>query len=436
MNIWEFLTKDIWHVQIATLPPWKRLGYRALRTLMLTSQGFTKSQIQQGASALTYYSMLAVVPVIALLIGIARGFRFEQSLETWLLQRFAEQKLVITQIFKFAGESLQAASGGVIAGIGIALLLWSAIKILLNIELVMNQIWEVREGRSWARRFTDYLAMLFLAPILIFLASGLTGYMSALVSAVHKGRLLEHIAPLLIPLLSLVSFFLSALLFTFLYIFMPNTRVRFFPALFAGIFTAVIYQILQWLYFYFQIGVAGYNAIYGTFAAIPLFLIWLHLSWVMILLGAKLCFATQNVDSFEFMSENIHLSHRFRLICSLRLAQYCIKKFMREESPPSALELSNRLAIPLPLTNRLLYNLVGAEVLVKVKREYDQEEAYLPGRSPESLTIKRTIDMINERGEVIPLSPSHELTLILKNLEKFGVAMEQSDANILLKDIK
>ena len=436
MNIQDFLTQDIWQVQITTLPPWKRFGYRVLRTLMLISQGFTKNQIQQGASALTYYSMLSVVPIIALLIGIARGFLFEQSLEAWLLERFADQKLIIGQLFKFAGESLQAANGGIIAGVGIALLVWSAINILTNIELVMNQIWEVREGRSLARRFTDYLAMLFLAPILIFLASGLTGYLSALVSAVHKGTLFDQIAPFLIPALSLVSVLLSALLFTFLYIFMPNTRVRFLPALFAGIFTAVIYQILQWFYFYFQIGVASYNAIYGTFAAIPLFLIWLHLSWVMILLGAKLCFAIQNVDAFEFMSEHIHLSHRFRLVCSLRLAQYCVKKFMREESPPSALELSNRLAIPMPLTNRLLFQLEKAEVLVKVKRDHDQEEAYLPGRSPETLTIKRTIDMINERGEVIPLSPSHELTLILKNLEKFGVAMEESDANILLKDIK
>ena len=423
-------------MQISGLPRWKAAGYRLLRILMLTSQGFTKSQIQQGASALTYYSMLAVVPVIALLIGIARGFRFEETLETWLQERFAEQKIVITQIFKFANESLQATSGGIIAGIGVALLLWAAIKILINIELVMNQIWEVKEGRALADRFTDYLAMLFLAPILIFLASGMTGYMSALLSVVHKGKLFEPIVSLLIPLLSVFSFLLASLLFTFLYIFMPNTRVRFLPALLAGIFTGIIYQLLQWLYFYFQIGVAGYNAIYGTFAALPLFLIWLHLSWVIILLGAKLCFAIQNVNAYEFISENLHLSQRFRLLCSLRIAQYCMKKFVREESPPSALELSNRLAIPLPLTNRLLYQLVGAEVLVKVQRERDKEEAYQPGRSPETLTIKRTMDMINERGEVIPLPPSHELTVILKSLEKFGVAMDHSESNVLLKDIK
>jgi membrane protein len=428
--MWDFLTKDIWHVQTATLSRWKASGYRLLRILMLTIQGFTKSQIQQGASALTYYSMLGVVPVIALLVGIARGFLFEQTLQSWLFTHFAEQKEIIAKIFKYVNNTLQATSGGVIAWVSISLLLWAAMKILLNIELVMNQIWEVKKGRSLAKRFTDYMAMLFLAPILIFLASGLTGYMSALLSVVKGGKL----TPLLIPMLSVLSFLLTSLFFTFLYIFIPNTRVRFLAALSAGIFTGIVYQVLQWLYFYFQIGVASYNAIYGTFAAIPLFLIWLHLSWVIILLGAKFCFAVQNVDAYEFISD-IHLSHRFRLICALRITQYCMKKFVREESLPTATELSNRLAIPLPLTTRLLYQLVGAEVLVEVKRERDQEEAYQPAKSPDTLTIKRTIDMINERGEVIPLPPSNELTIILKSLEKFSHAAEQSDGNILLKEI-
>jgi len=432
--MWKFLSKDIWEVQMGHLPKWKATCYRFLRMVILTSQGFTKSQIQQGASGLTYYSMLAVVPVAALLIGIARGFLFEKTLESWLIERFAEQKIVITQIFRFANESLEAASGGVIAGIGVAILLWSAIAILMNIEFVMNQIWEVKEGRSITRRFTDYLAMLFLAPILIFLASGMTGYVSALASGNYQG-ILKQLAPLLIPFLSVVPVILTSLLFTFLYIFMPNTRVHFLPALFAGIFTGIVYQLLQVLYFYFQIGVAKYNAIYGTFAAIPLFLIWLHLSWVIILLGAKLCFAIQNVDGYEFISRDVHLSHWFRQVCSLRLAQDCIKKFVTEEPPPSSLELSNQLMIPLPLTVRLLYQLQEAGILAKVIRKHDQEEGYQPAKSPDILTIKRAIDMIDSRGEVIPLPHTHELSVILKSLKKFGAIIEASDGNILLKDI-
>jgi membrane protein len=432
-KILQFLKKDIWHIQIAALPQWKALLFRFLRILILTNQGFTKSQIQQGASALTYYSLLAVVPIIALLIGIARGFVFEQTLESWLIQHFTEQQQIIEQIFKFANASLEQAKGGVIAGVGIAILIWATIKILINIELVMNRIWEVKKGRSLARRFTDYLAMVFLAPLLVFLASGLTGYLSAILSAVSKRKVLEHFASLLIPLLSLLSFFLISLLFTFLYIFMPNTRVRFIPALIAGIFTGVIYQFLQWLYFYFQIGVASYNAIYGTFAALPLFLVWLHLSWVIILLGAKVCFAIQNVDAYEFISDDVQLSNKIRSICALRIAHLCIKRFVDETAPPSAIEISNELAIPLLLTNQLIFQLVGAGVLAEIKRE-DQEEAFQPARNVQRLTIKRVLDMINEMGETIPLPPSQELTLILKSLEKFSQAVEKSDGNILLKD--
>lgn len=430
----QFLKKDIWHVQISTLPRWKAYSYRFLRIILLTRQGFTKSQIQQGASALTYYSLLAVVPIIALLIGIARAFFFEQTLETWLLQHFSEQAVAIKQIFKYANASLEAARGEVIAGIGIAILMWATIKILMNIEIVMNQIWEVKKGRTLARQFTDYLAMAFLAPIIVFSATGLTGYFSALLSAIHKGTVLEQFASLLVYTLSFLSFVLISFLFTFLYIFMPNTRVRFIPALIAGVFTGAVYQLLQWLYFYFQIGVASYNAIYGTFAALPLFLVWLHLSWVITLLGAKVCFAIQNVDAYEFISEDVHLSNKIRSICALRIAHLCIKRFVDEKPPPTTIEISNILSIPLLLTGQLIYQLVGAGVLIEIKRE-DQEEAFQPARNVERLTIKRVLDMINEKGESIPLPPSPELTLIIKSLEKFSEAIEKTDSNILLKNI-
>ena len=426
----QFLKKDIWQIQIAKLPKWKAYGYRILRIILLTSQGFTKSQIQLGASALTYYSLLAIVPIVALLIGIARGFLFEQTLQTWLIQRFNDQRDIIERIFKIANKSLNEASGGVIAGVGLALLLWSVFKILLNIELVMNQIWEVKKGRPLAKKFTDYLAMLFLAPIIIFLASGLTGYLSAIFAD------LPHIVtPVLAPLLNLFSFFLATLLFTFLYIFMPNTRVRFIPALIAGVFTGVVYQLLQWLYFYFQIGVAHYNAIYGTFAALPLFLIWLYLSWIIILLGAKFCFAVQNVDAYEFISDDIELSAKVRMICSLRITHLCVKQLISESTPLSVVEISNELAIPLHLTNQLIYQLIGAGILVEVKRERDQEEAFQPAISTGRLTIKRVIDMINEKGAEIPLPSSPELTSILASLKTFSDTIEKSDSNILLRDI-
>lgn len=435
MKLLDFLTKEIWHVQIATLPKWKAYWYRFLRIILLISRGFTKSQIQQGASSLTYYSLLAIVPIIALLIGVARGFSFERPLQNWLLNQFSDQKEVIQQIFDYATASLQRASGGLITGIGIAILIWSAIKILTSIEFVMNQIWEVEKGRTLARKFTDYLTLFFVAPIIIFIASGLTGYLSALFSALSKGSLLAPVVPFLIYLFSIVSFLLTGLLFTFMYIFIPNTSVRLIPALVAGIFTAIAYQILQWGYFYFQIGVSNYNAIYGTFAAFPLFLIWVHLSWIIVLLGAKVCFSLQNVDAYEFISDEIHLSPKSLMICSLQITHLSVKSFVHEIPPPSILEISNRLSIPLLLTSQLVHQLVKAKVLIEVKREPDQEEAYQPAKSVDRLTIKNVIDMIDESGEAIPFPPSEDLSRILNSLKKFNSLIEKSDRNILLRDI-
>lgn len=429
----KFLKEEIWHVRITTLPLWKATVFRCLRIIILTSQGFSKNQIQQGASALTYYSLMAVVPVIALLIGIARGFLFEKTLETWLTHHFIEQRAIISQIFRFANASLEQAKGGIIAGAGIVILAWATVNILMNIELVLNKIWEVSKTRSLAKRFTDYLSMAFIAPIIVFLASGITGYLSAILTTMSHEHILSTIAPFLLWIFSLASFLLIVLLFTFLYIFMPNTRVRFLPALIAGIITGAIYQFFQWLYFYFQIGVASYNAIYGTFAALPLFLIWIHLSWVVILIGAKICYAIQNVDAFEYIAEDEELSHKIRTICALRIAHFCIRKFARDQPPPSAIEISNELEIPHPLTSQILNQLLAARVLSESKRE-DQEETYQPARNVESLTIKRVLDMIDEVGAKIPLPASQELTLILRSLEHFSQAIEKSNGNILLKD--
>ncbi|MCH9626253.1 MAG: hypothetical protein S4CHLAM123_14490 [Chlamydiales bacterium] len=432
----KYLKQDIWKVEVDQLPKLKAFWIRFLRVVFLTSKGFSKSQIQHGASSLTYYSLLAFVPVIALLIGIARGFQFEKTFENWLIKQFSEQKIVIEKLFDFADTSLKQAQGGFIAAIGISLFLWAAIKILLNIEFVMNQIWEIKKGRTLTKQFTDYLAMIFLAPLVIFAASGLPSIFSAILSNLSQGdAVLEKISSILVPVLDIIPFFLVCLLFTFLYIFIPNTKVRFVPALIAGVVTGIIYQIVQWLYLYFQIGVTKYNAVYGTFAALPLFLIWLHLSWLIILMGAKISFSIQNMDSYGFLVDTVQLNHKFRVICSLRISHLCIKKFSNAEMPPTSIEISKILSLPKLLTDQLIYKLVASKVLTEVKRKKHSELCFQPSRSIDQLTIKKVIDMIEVDGESIPPPPSHEVNMILKSLEGFNTLVEKSEDNILLKNI-
>jgi len=433
----RFFKVDLWHVQVQTLPKWQALIIRLIRVISLTIQGFTTSQIQQGSASLTYYSLLTIVPLIALLIAIARVFLIETTFESWLLQKFANQGEIVRKILDFATISFKQASQGIIAGVGIGLLFWSSIKILINLEKAMNQIWDVRKGRPLARRFTDYLTLLIMAPFIIFLTSGLNVYLAVGFAELGKeSTLLKELGHIILPLVQLIiPFFITGLLWTFLYIFIPNTPVRFLPAFFAGFITSLVYQLVQWIYYKLQIGVVSYNAVYGTFAAIPLFLIWLHLSWIITLLGAKIAFAIQNVDAYEYISEKSHLNHKFRTICCLIIAHHCIKKFNLGEPPPTPIEASNSLSIPHSLTNYLLFQLAEAGILSEVKRKKTQELAFQPARSTETLTIKQVIDMINTKGEEISLPPSHEFKVILESMNKFSSAIEQSDGNILLKDL-
>lgn len=433
---WRYFKHKIWKVRTDKLSKAKAFWVRFLRILLLTIQGFSKRQIQQGASALTYYSLLGVVPLIALAMGISRGFLLEEALESWLLEKFAEEKEVVTKVIEFAHAALEQAGQGLFAAISFTIFFWAAIKIFRNIEVVLNSFWEVKRARTVARQFSDYLALLLICPLIIIITSSLTFYLTTQMKAVGKGgEFFKEIGPFLFPILHLSPYLLTALLFTFVYIFLPNTRVRFRPALYAGLLAGVFYQLFQWGYLTFQIGVTRYNTVYGTFAALPLFLIWVHLSWVILLLGAKISFAFQNVNAYEFITEEFRLSHTCKTILSLRIAHLCIKNFCKGSSPLSVTDISNRLSIPLLLTNELIYHLVDEKVLSELRTEIDKESAFQPAQSVDQLTIKHILDMMDERGETIPLPHSKELSTILENLKEFSRLIERSNANILLKDI-
>lgn len=431
-----FVKKDIWHIKLSRKPPLQAFLLRSLRILILTSHDFIKGTIQQGASALTYYTLLAAVPLITFLLGIARGFLFEQTFENWVKSQFPEQKQVVEQFFQFASLSLKNVTQGVFAGISLFLLVWSGIKIFIYIERIMNQIWEVSEGRPLAKKFSDYLALLFICPIIALITSGLTVTLSSKMSFTGTPEFIQKgIHYLSYILLHLIPFLLTSLLFCFLYIFMPNERVRFLPALYAGLIAGCTYQIFQLVFFYLQIYAIKYNPLFGTLAALPFLLIWLHLSWVIVLLGAKITYSIQNVDGYEFNIDDIVLSQRCKKILSLQVMHHCVQKFCSGHAPPSRVEISNLFSISLHTTSQILVDLIQAGLLSEVKRENDQEASFQPARSTDQLTIKQVTDMMEARGEEIPLTHTKELRLIIKSLEQFDHLIEHSNANMLLKDL-
>lgn len=272
---------------------------RLLKIFTLSTKAFIKDNGALRASALTLYSLLSIVPVIAMLFGIAKGFGFESLLEQRLLEQAPEQNQLIEKFFDIAKHLLASTKGGIVAGVGVAILFWTVLKVISNIEESFNHIWRVAKPRTLARKLNDYLSVMLLAPLLMIAASSISIYVQTqLTSLINAIAIPGTIIAL--KLLSYLPILILWGLFSFVFIFMPNTTVSYRSGLFAGIISGTIYYIVQSLYVSLQIGVTSYNAIYGSFAALPLFLVWLQITWIIVLIGSEISFFHQNLALYQF----------------------------------------------------------------------------------------------------------------------------------------
>ncbi|MCK5272553.1 MAG: YihY/virulence factor BrkB family protein [Sedimentisphaerales bacterium] len=433
----DFAKNGIWRIRPKETSRSKSFFIRQFRIFVLSLRGFDEDRCSLRASALTFYSLLSIVPVVAMFFGIAKGFGFEQRVKEELLEKFQGQEKVIEQVIDFAQKLLDNASGGLIAGIGIALLFWSIIKVLGNIEHSFNHIWGIKKARAWGRKFSDYLSFILISPVLLVMSSSITVFVTSRVTSLsEKDGAFGAAIILLLPLLKFLPFLMVWILFTFIFYWMPNTKVRFRSALVAGITAGTLFQVVQWLYVTFQIGVAKYGAIYGSFAALPLFLVSLQISWLIVLFGAELSFAHQNVETYEFEQECHSVSHSFKMQLSLLVAHLLAGKFCRGEKPSDATEISQALDIPIRLVRQILFELAEANILTEIKKDDDKAAFYQPSRDVESLTIKYVIDSLEQHGgSAIPIVESCELDKIKECMKTFDGLIEKSSANMSLKDV-
>ena len=226
------------------------------------------------------------------------------------------------------------------------------------------------------------------------------------------------------------------IMFTFVFIFMPNTKVKLRSGLLGGIVAGTIFQITQWLYINFQIGAAKYSAIYGSFAALPLFLLWLQISWLVVLFGAELSFAHQNVETYEFEQDCLSASYSFKKRLSLLIAHLLVKSFCKADRPWDAEKISHTLEIPIRLVRQILFELVGAGILSKAVKDDGKDAAYQPAVDVGKITIKYVVESLEQRGNSdIPVGKTNELDKLSDCLNTFADDIEKSPANILLKDL-
>lgn len=395
-SLWKFLTYDIWRITEDEVTKTTFSLYNVIKTIYLCITRFTQDRIVTKASALTYSTLLAIVPILAILFAIARGFGFENIMESQIVSGFGGPTETTETIFRFVDSYLSQTKSGIFIGVGLIMLLWTVVNLINTMELTFNQIWQVPKARSMYRKVTDYFSILLIMPILLVVSGGLSIFMSTMVKNIEDFTLLAPIGKFLIRM---IPYALTWLMFTGLYIFMPNTKVKFKHAFISGVLAGTAYQAFQFLYINGQLWVSSYNAIYGSFAALPMLLLWMQVSWTICLFGAELTYAGQNLRNFSFDKDTRNISRRYRDFVSILVMSVITKRFSKGQVPYSAELISEECQIPIRLVHQTLYQLQEVGLIHEVLSDKKSESvAYQPSIDINQLNVAFLLEALDTYG--------------------------------------
>lgn len=433
-KIIHFVQVGIWHVKREDVKPWLYFIYGIVKKLLLAVERSTTKRMVNSASALTYSTLLAIVPIMAVVFAVARGFGYNKYIEEWFREALASQPQAAEIIIGFVNSYLVHTKSGIFLGVGLVFMLWTVIMLINNIEQTFNYIWQVKKPRSLFRTITDYMAMFLLVPIIIVITSGFSIFI-ATVSDNIEGYVL--LAPVMRFFIALLPYLFMSAVFVALYVFMPNTKVKFSCAIVPGILAGVAMQIVQLFYIHSQIWVSSYNAIYGSFAALPLFMLWVQISWTICLFGAELCYTSQNLEDYAFRAQTEDISHRYRLMLCVILASKVCKRFEQGGKPYTALDLKLETGIPVRIVNDLLYELMRVHVIIEVNGDEKGEEGcFQPAEPTSRLSVGLLIDRLESQGKWTMELDMHMLDSDnWRHIIKARSAYLDSQRGILLKDV-
>ncbi|MES2514695.1 MAG: YihY/virulence factor BrkB family protein [Bacteroidota bacterium] len=430
----HFVNHKLWQLRLEKLDKKQGFFLKQLRIFMLAIKGFNEDKCLLKASALTYYTLFSIVPVIALAFAIAKGFGYQEDLKQQILDKFRDQQDILIQSFGYADKMLANTHGGLIAGIGVIVLIWSVMKLLGSIENSFNEIWEIKRDRTWVRKITDYLSIMLIAPICLVLSGTITVGIKTTIEAVSSTYV--SFSPVSAFLLKSLAFGLIWGVFIFIYIALPNTKVQFKAAAKGGFVAALLFELLQWAYVASQVGVAQYNAIYGSFAALPLFLIWVQYSWYVMLFGSELAFANQNVDHYELENDINNISDRYKRVIALLIANYVVKNFNEGKPALTAIQIAKKLDLPVRLARTIINDFTEVGIFSEVRTGNEKETGYQPGISDSKLTVKFIIDKLDEKGvNQLPIEDSKELAIVNGLMKDMDDVLNTTKGNMAVKDL-
>jgi membrane protein len=395
IRIFNFVRYDIWRITEYELSKTRLLLYRLVKIIVLAIRGFIKESLNVKASALTYSILFAVVPMFALIVAIGRGFGVEEMIKNSLANSFLAQSEMLPTVMEMVSRYLETTQGGVFIGIGLVILLFSVMNFFMQVELSFNSIWQVKKSRSVIKQFTMYFSTMLIIPILIVFSSGLSIYISTELS---KTFIFSLFSPFLQFFVKLTPYLINWIIFTLMYLIIPNTKVRFGNAFLAGALAGTAFQLFQMLYINGQVYLSRYNVVYGSFAAIPLLLLWLQISCLIVLLGAEISYASQNIQNFNYEIDSRNISRRYKNFLTLFITHLIIKRFEDQEEPLSSNQIAQNHNLPIRLVNKILSELVDINILIEVYNESNRDKTYQPAFDIQQLTINLLFEKLECHG--------------------------------------
>ena len=404
---YRFFDQGLWDIELAGLPTFRAIGVKVTRILSLAWQGMIQNECTTRASALTYISVLSLVPLLALAVSVAKGFGAYEYLVTNTITPALDQLAPVTgpvaggqtvplQIRDIAESILDFVSSTNFANLGLlgfSFLLLASLKLMTQIESSFNAIWGVKRSRTFVRKVADFVALVVVTPILMAFATTVTAAARHNVFTDYLETL--GIGPLVQFLFGLVPLITLGLGFVFLYVIMPNTRVRFVSALVGGFIAGALWEGIQVLHVNFQVGVARYNAIYAGFAAFPIFLVWMYMSWVVVLLGATIAWAHQVEPAYRENKKMRPLSLADRELVALQALSMIGESFLGGHGTATVGAVAAHCNVAPSALQEILRPLIDGKVIAMTDADGDQ--GLLPSRP---LAEIRVMDVLRAlRGE-------------------------------------
>lgn len=429
----HFFTRSLWRVTENDVSRSRYTSYNLMKITIQTVKCFIKDRVWIRAAALSYTTLFSIIPIMALLFAIAKGFGFSNIMEHFLRNGIVENSSV-DMIMSFIDNYLEYAKSGVFIGVGIVMLLWAVIALADSIETNMNTIWGVKKPRSYFRKLTDYMAIFIVFPLVIVLYAGVSIFMTTIYQNLASYELISSFVHICIKL---APYILSGLIMTGLFLFIPNTKVKFKNAFIPGMITGILFQGFLYIYIQIQMSVSSYNAIYGSFAIIPMFMLWADISWSIILFGVEMSYVSQNIELYNFGQEADNVSRRYHdFLCVVVMSLIC-KRFEKGEMPYTASELSDAGEIPIRLTGRLLDELESIGLIYGISNDAKSEtEHYLPAIAISKLSVGRLLSTLESHGcEDFKIDHTKEFSGQWDAFIKYKQEMYTKSDEILLKNL-